>query len=98
MTEIKIFERAGSFAQNKDVGREIRTQEILPLLERGEHIILNFEKVDTATQSFIHSLISEPLRRYKDALERMTFKSCNETIKKLIGIVVDYIQDAVDRA
>lgn len=96
MKEIGIFDRAGIFAHNKDIGKEIRTQEILPVLDEGGQVILNFKKVDTATQSFIHSLISEALRRHKDALDRIAFKSCNETIKKLISIVVDYMQDATD--
>lgn len=98
MKEIRIFDRAGSFAQNKDIGSEIRTQQILPILNEGGQVMLNFDRVDTATQSFIHSLISEALRQHKDALDRIIFKSCNETIKKLIGIVVDYMQDAVDKS
>lgn len=96
MREIRVLERAGSFAQNKDTGREIRTQEILPELESGGSVILNFEGVEAATQSFIHSLISEALRQYPDALDRITFKSCNEIIKQLIGIVVDYMQEATE--
>ena len=98
MKEIRIVDRAGTFAQNKDTGREIRTQEILPELDKGGAVILNFEGVETATQSFIHSLISEALRQHKDALDRITFKSCNEIIKKLIGIVIDYMQDATEKS
>ena len=98
MKEVRIVDRAGTFAQNKDTGKEIRTQEILPELNKeGGKIVLNFEGVEAATQSFIHSLISEALRQHKDALERITFKSCNEIIKKLIAIVVDYMQDATEK-
>jgi hypothetical protein len=95
--EILIFDRAGKFAQNKDIGKAIRTQEILPELKKGGKIVLNFGGVEAATQSFIHSLISEALRQHKDALDRITFKSCNEIIKKLIAIVVDYMQDATEK-
>lgn len=97
MKEIRILDRAGSFAQNKDKGQEIRTKEILPELDKGGVVVLNFEGVETATQSFIHSLISEVLRQHKDALDRITFKSCNEIVQQLIGIVVDYMQDAVEK-
>ena len=97
MKEIRIVDRAGTFAQNKDTGMEIRTQEILPELEKGGKIVLNFEGVEAATQSFIHSLISEAIRQHQDALDRITFKSCNEIIKKLISIVVDYMQDATQK-
>ena len=95
MKQIKVLERAGGFAENKDIGREIRLKEIMPALAKDEKITLDFEGVESATQSFIHSLISDPLREYKDkALERITFKSCNSNIKQIINIVVDYMQDA----
>jgi hypothetical protein len=97
MKQISIVDRAGLFAENKDVGRDIRIREILPALEKGEEVVLDFEHVETATQSFVHALISEALRQYKDqALDRLAFKSCNDTIKKLVSIVVDYMQDAMD--
>ena len=97
MTHIKIFEKAGAFAENKDVARDLRIRAILPTLEKGEQVVLDFERVETATQSFVHALISEALRQHKNAaLERMAFKSCNETVKKMVGIVVDYMQDAMD--
>ena len=63
MREIKIFERAGGFAENKDVARELRITEILPALERNEEIILDFENVTAVTQSFIHALISDAIRK-----------------------------------
>lgn len=94
MKHIVIFDKAGEFAENKDVAREIRLQLIIPALNSHEDVILDFEKVGAATQSFIHALISDILRNYgHDVLERVTFKSCNDTIKKIINIVVDYMQD-----
>ena len=96
MKSISIFEHAGAFAENKDVAREIRIQEIIPTLEKNEEVILDFEKVDAATQSFIHALISDILRKYgNDALDRIAFKSCNEKVQKIIGIVVDYMQEGL---
>ena len=98
MKTIGIFDKAGAFAENKDVGRAIRVREILPALAHGEEIVLDFEHVETATQSFIHALISDVLRQYKnDALDRMAFKACNNTLRKMIGIVVDYMQDAMEQ-
>ncbi len=94
MTEINLFEQVGSFAENKDKAREIRVNQILPALDRGAEVILNFEKIDSATQSFIHALISDIIRKYgTNVLDQMRFKGCNDTIKKLINIVVDYMQN-----
>ena len=93
--EIKIARKAGSFAENKDVAREMRLNNIIPALEKDEKIILNFEGVEGATQSFIHALISDVIRKYgAEVLDKISFKKCNETIKKIINIVVDYMQES----
>ena len=94
MKRIDIYAHAGAFAENKDVARDLRLNEILPALERGEDVILDFERVDAVTQSFIHALISDLLRkRGNDVLDHVEFKSCNDTVRKIITIVVDYMQE-----
>jgi len=94
MKPIVLFDRVGAFAENKDIARDIRTREILPALEKNEEVVLDFEGVGAATQSFIHALISDVLRkRGNDALDHIVFKSCNDTIKQIINIVVDYMQE-----
>lgn len=96
MKRIAVFDKAGAFAENKDVARDIRIQEIMPALERNEEVLLDFWRVDAATQSFVHALISDALRKYgSDALERIAFKSCNDTVKKIVNIVADYMQEGM---
>jgi len=99
MKEINIYLRIGEkdFAENKDIGKEIRTNEIMPELGAGHEVVLNFDKIDRASQSFIHSLISDPLRKYGDRmLELVTFKNCNDNVKEMIKIVLSYLQDALE--
>lgn len=97
MKIIEIRAHAGAFAENKDTARELRLNEIIPALEKKEEIVLNFTGVDATTQSFIHALISDLLRKYgSDVLDRIEFKSCNDTVKKIITIVVDYMQEGAD--
>ncbi len=94
MKEINLFEKVGAFAENKDTARDIRLQEIIPNLDKGEDVILDFEKVESTTQSFIHALISDIIRKKGiDVLDKIKFKNCNDTIKKIINIVTDYMQD-----
>jgi hypothetical protein len=91
--EIKIFERAGAFAENKDVARNIRLNEIMPALNRNEEVILDFIKVDSTTQSFIHALISQIIRDKKiGILDELKFKNCNLTVQRVIEIVTEYMQ------
>ena len=94
MKRIEIYAHAGPFAENKDVARDLRLREIIPALDKGDDVVLSFEKVDAVTQSFIHALISDLMRkRGADVLDHLEFKSCNETVKKIISIVVDYMQE-----
>ena len=98
MSIVTIYELAGSFAENKDVARDIRLQKIIPILNKGKEIIIDFEGVDSATQSFVHALISDLFRLYgNDILDRIQFKSCNETVRGIISIVVGYMQESEAR-
>ncbi len=95
MTSIKIKELAGVFAENKDVAQQARITTLLPALKKGEAVILDFEGVDGATQSFVHALISEPFRIYKEkTLDLIRFKDCNSSIRQIITIVTEYMQEA----
>lgn len=95
MTIIKLYPHVGNFAENKDAAQKIRLDQIVPTLDRDEEVTLDFNGVDSATQSFMHALISDLIRRYgSDVLDRLYFKSCNETVQKIVSIVVDYMQEA----
>lgn len=94
MNHIKLFAEVGAFAENKDIAKKIRLRQIVPSIDKGEEVILDFENINSATQSFIHALISDLMRRYgNDVLDKISFKSCNETIQKIITIVTDYMQE-----
>ena len=94
MKEINIVDITGDFAENKDFAQQLRLNEILPTLKNKEKVVLDFKGVDGATQSFIHALISEIIREEGiDVLDILLFKNCNTTIKKIISIVVEYMQD-----
>ena len=93
MIEIKLFEKVGSFAEDKDIAKGIRINEVMPFLDK-EEVTFDFLNVDGATQSFIHALISDLIRKKGiDILDKIYFKSCNDIIKKIVGIVVEYMQD-----
>jgi len=93
---IELFAATGDFAENKDIAKKIRLESIEPTIAKGEEIILDFNGVTSATQSFIHALISNVMREYGvESLDKMLFKNCNENVKTIIGIVVDYVQDGI---
>ena len=94
MIEIKLLPIVGSFAENKDLARDIRLKKIIHALENKQEITLDFDGINSTTQSFIHALISDLIRKYGiDVLDKIYFKNCNETVTKIINIVVDYMQE-----
>jgi hypothetical protein len=96
MISIALHEQTGDFAENKDIARDIRIERIVPALAAGEEVILDFEAITGATQSFIHALISDLFREYGvSILDRISFKNCNETVRKIITIVSEYMQESV---
>lgn len=95
MTTIKLKDRVGDFAGDKDVARDIRESVLLPTLARGEEVTVDFVGVSGVTQSFIHALISEAIRRHGGGvLDTIIFKNCNETVQKVILIVTEYMQES----
>lgn len=94
MKSVMIKEQAGEFCENKDVSRAIRIKTILPALVDKKKVTLDFAGVDMVTQSFIHSLIAEPIREFpEEFFELVSFKNCNKDVRTIVEIVAQYMQD-----
>ena len=94
---IKVINLAGEFAENKDVAKELRVTKIIPALAKGKVVVLDFSGVSGTTQSFIHALISEPIRQFRDVtLEKIEYKNCSDIVKEVIKTVYEYMQESLD--
>ena len=50
--------------------------------------------VSGVTQSFVHALISDLFRKYgSGVLDKISFKACNEKVRKIVSMVTDYMQE-----
>lgn len=88
---------AGDFAENKDIAKKLRIEKIMPALSKGDEVILDFKGVSGATQSFIHALISDPIRELKDvAFEKLAYKNASDDIREIISIVYRYMQESLN--
>ncbi|MFZ2544715.1 MAG: STAS-like domain-containing protein [Candidatus Saccharimonadales bacterium] len=93
MKIVHIKERAGVFAENKDIASSIREEVVLPTLRNNQEVAFDFNGVEGATQSFVHAMISQAIREYgPEVLGHLIFKNCNDSIKGIIEIVADYMQ------
>lgn len=88
---IKINNICGSFAENKDEAKKIREDYLKNAIKDNEKIILDFQHVDSSTQSFVHALISEIFQEGGEkTLKKIEFSNCNKAIKSLITTVINY--------
>lgn len=93
---IYMTERVGEYGENKDIARDIRISVILPSLEKSESIIIDFRGVTGVTQSFIHALLADPIRKYPDAIfDLIMFKNCSKSVQIIIETVEEYIQESL---
>ncbi|MBC7865721.1 MAG: STAS-like domain-containing protein [Bacteroidia bacterium] len=91
MKTFVISDLVGNFAENKDDARDLRVNNLKPLVDKGEKICLDFKGVDSSTQSFIHALISEFFQENgEDSLGVFEFKNCNKAVQTLITTVINY--------
>lgn len=91
MTTIRLGPGADGFLEDKDLAASFRREKLLPSLERGEPVVLDFMGVNYATQSFVHALIGEALSRFgESALRLLEFKNCSAQLRSLVELVVDY--------
>jgi hypothetical protein len=94
---IKMQKLAGDFAENKDIAKKIRLEQIMPALLKHNEVVLDFDSVDGATQSFIHALISDPIRKFREvAYKNLFYKNANDNIREVISIVYRYMQESLD--
>jgi len=87
----------GDFAENKDIAKKLRIDEIMPELSKGHEVILDFKGVNGATQSFIHALVSDPIREFRNvAFDNLAYKNVSGDIREIISIVYRYMQESLD--
>lgn len=94
---IKLHPVVGDFAENKDLAKKLRLEEILPALSSNRIVILDFKNISGATQSFIHALISDAIREFRNiAFDNLIFKNANKDIREITSIVYRYMQESLD--
>ena len=91
MTTVRLMAEATAFAEDKDVAARIREGCLRPEVAAGREVVIDFTGVRLTTQSFIHALISDVLRRQgENVLDLVTFKGCNREVRGVIKTVVQY--------
>lgn len=97
MRRIIVYTKAGEFAENKDIAKKWREEIILPELAKNRELEIDFANVTGVTQSFIHALVAEAIRRYGDsAFNNIIFLNTNGIIRQIIITVYHYMQESIE--
>ena len=99
MKKIIVYQDAGEFAENKDVAKRWREEIILPELAKNKEVEVDFINITGVTQSFVHALLAEAIRRYGDsAFDNLIFSNANGVVREIIRTVYHYMQESLDDA
>ncbi|MGC2696093.1 MAG: STAS-like domain-containing protein, partial [Candidatus Angelobacter sp.] len=60
---VSIFNYFGKYAEDKDAAITFRDRHLLPAIEAGRRINLDFRDVETAPHSFLNALLATPIKR-----------------------------------
>lgn len=97
MKRIRLIDESGPFAEDKDLAARLRDNEVDPSVSRGEELVIDFEGVTLTTQSFVHAMISQPLRAHGEAsLALLRFQNCSPLVRGLIETVVQYSLESIE--
>lgn len=79
----------GSFAEDVERAAIVRTKEIIPALQDGQMLVLDFAGARFATQSFVHALLNDAFK-IEGSLFRLSFLNCTSSTEEAIRLVAAY--------
>jgi hypothetical protein len=82
--------RIKAFEEDVERAANIRENEIIPALERGELVVLDFADVKFATQSFVHAVMYRILRDVHAAETALTIANTSSATREAIRAVAAY--------
>lgn len=80
----------GSYAENKEGAIRIRDTKIIPALETGKSVLLDFANVLSAPHSFLNALLATPIRTLgMEAYKRIRITNALSEIRETIDFIFD---------
>lgn len=86
---VSIYNIFGSRAEDKDAAVRFRDRTLLPQIEQGKEIVLDFSDVLAAPHSFLGALLATPAARLGLlAFKRLRIINCSTDIRETIDFIV----------
>lgn len=79
-----------TFEENVDEAARIREDEILPSMSTGTMVVIDFEGVKFATQSFVHALMYKVIRDGQQIGSTLSIANCSRSTREAVMSVAAY--------
>lgn len=87
---INVYNYFGKNADDKQAAISYRNRHLLPAIDEGKVLILDFDGVETSTHSFLNALLASPVRRLgMSAYKRIKISRAKTDIRETIDYVMD---------
>lgn len=87
---VSVFNYFGKYAEDKDAAIMYRERHLMPAVEEGKRIDLDFRDVETAPHSFLNALLATPIRRLGvKAYQRIRIYNAPGPIHEIIDKVLE---------
>lgn len=87
---LSISNYFGRFADDKQAAISYRDKHLLPAVDEGKALVIDFQDVETSTHSFLNALLASPIRRMGlKAYKRIRIINAPKDIRETIDYVLD---------
>lgn len=84
IVSVKVFE------EDVEQAAKIRDDELLPSMKAGTMVVLDFEGVQFATQSFVHALMYKVIRDGQNIGSTLSIANCSKSTREAVMAVAAY--------
>lgn len=90
---VSIFNYFGKYPEDKEAATKFRDRHLLPAIQEGKRILLDFRDVETPTHSFLNALLAGPVRaiadRGQNPFKFLRTTNDNEQIRETVLFILD---------
>ena len=85
-----IIVRVSEFEEDVERAAEVRDTIILPNINSGKMVVIDFSKVKFATQSFVHALMYKVIRDGQQIGATLSIANCTDSTRQAVMAVAAY--------
>ena len=87
---VSIYNYFGTYAEDKDAAIKYRERHVMPAIEQGQKLELDFDRVETAPHSFVNALLATPVARLGlKAYQWIKIRNAVAAIREIIDGVLE---------